>query len=538
MAALIGSLRGAIPGDAKPSTKQVDVAIHLMPDPSTSVPALEAATRNELKDRTYLTMDEAIKALAPLPGLIDSAKSHLAAHGFQNISFDPLRGAVTGTGGPPEAASAFRVDLRQGVRADGSAVHSYSGAVDLPDSLAGGSTSVTGLHQVASQARAPSSAPSSPPSLDYLPRAWPDDYKTIFSFPADVALGQTVGLLQLGTGGYFPEDLAGYCRTHKLEVPDVETFGATTDSWTATAAAAAWMFGKDQHIPQPDSILAPVWTLAASMQMQAVASLAPRARILLGFTEDNQGGAEGLCQLLVNALHARSVPTVVSINPGYLPESTLTKTDVAPVERLLSVYALMGITVCAASGDYGYDAALGNGPDPEYPATSTKTLGVGAAMYEVTPGGPVDLEVFRQHIASPVGQMASGGGYSSFFDRPRYQSGFVSGEKAGSPDVSGPGMTQNGLEIQAARTLGATGGTACASAVWASIIACMNLHLPHQAGFITPLLYNRRVAGTFLDVRAGNNNLSGNGPYAAATGWDPCTGLGLPYATRLLAALK
>jgi kumamolisin len=41
------------------------------------------------------------------------------------------------------------------------------------------------------------------------------------------------------------------------------------------------------------------------------------------------------------------------------------------------------------------------------------------------------------------------------------------------------------------------------------------------------------VARGFRDITAGDN-----GAYRAGTGWDPCTGLGVPVGTDLLAVLS
>jgi kumamolisin len=52
-------------------------------------------------------------------------------------------------------------------------------------------------------------------------------------------------------------------------------------------------------------------------------------------------------------------------------------------------------------------------------------------------------------------------------------------------------------------------------------------------GWLNPLLYGPVAgAGAFRDITAGNN-----GAYAAAAGWDACTGWGTPVGSKLLTAL-
>ncbi len=52
-------------------------------------------------------------------------------------------------------------------------------------------------------------------------------------------------------------------------------------------------------------------------------------------------------------------------------------------------------------------------------------------------------------------------------------------------------------------------------------------------GFVGPRLYALLGSGAFRDITSGNN-----GSYSAGPGWDACTGLGSPDATRLLDGLR
>jgi kumamolisin len=60
--------------------------------------------------------------------------------------------------------------------------------------------------------------------------------------------------------------------------------------------------------------------------------------------------------------------------------------------------------------------------------------------------------------------------------------------------------------------------------------------LGHPLGLLQPALYTAaaKTTGTppLHDITSGDN-----GAYHAAVGWDPCTGLGSPDGTALLAAL-
>ena len=76
------------------------------------------------------------------------------------------------------------------------------------------------------------------------------------------------------------------------------------------------------------------------------------------------------------------------------------------------------------------------------------------------------------------------------------------------------------------------GGTSAVAPLWAGLIALLNQALGRSAGFLQPQLYTSTVEAGFNDITQGDN-----GSYQAASGWDPCTGLGSPNGTQILQAL-
>jgi kumamolisin len=59
-----------------------------------------------------------------------------------------------------------------------------------------------------------------------------------------------------------------------------------------------------------------------------------------------------------------------------------------------------------------------------------------------------------------------------------------------------------------------------------------NQQLKTQVGFIQPAIYAAKAASAFNDITVGNN-----GAFSAGPGWDACTGLGSPIASRLIPLL-
>jgi kumamolisin len=74
------------------------------------------------------------------------------------------------------------------------------------------------------------------------------------------------------------------------------------------------------------------------------------------------------------------------------------------------------------------------------------------------------------------------------------------------------------------------GGTSAVAPLWAALIARVNEKTGKHAGFANPKLYK---FGMQRDITSGNN-----GDYAAAVGWDACTGLGSPDGAKVLTALQ
>jgi kumamolisin len=70
------------------------------------------------------------------------------------------------------------------------------------------------------------------------------------------------------------------------------------------------------------------------------------------------------------------------------------------------------------------------------------------------------------------------------------------------------------------------GGTSAVAPMWAGLLARIGGSLGH----VNPKLY---AHGRQRDITAG-----ANGAYAAAAGWDACTGLGSPDGAQVVAALS
>ncbi len=147
--------------------------------------------------------------------------------------------------------------------------------------------------------------------------------------------------------------------------------------------------------------------------------------------------------------------------------------------------------------------------------------------------------------------IGSCGGISSFYSIPSYQSNINMTIPQGSqtarniPDVALTAddvlvIADGGIEMPG------TGGTSCASPLWAGFTALANQQAAINGrapiGFVNPALYaigtGPNYANCFHDTTTGANtwSLSPN-LFSAVPGYDLCTGLGTPNGTNLINAL-
>jgi hypothetical protein len=238
-----------------------------------------------------------------------------------------------------------------------------------------------------------------------------------------------------------------------------------------------------------------------------------------------------------------------------------------------------GMTWLGASGDSGAadcdssnnsEAALGLAV--EFPASIPEVTGVGGTEFNEGIGtywsgtNGADLGSALGHISEmawndtpQAGQLcASGGGPSSFFSKPSWQTG--TGVPAdGMRDVPDVSLTASPVHDpynvftidpstgQSIETV--VGGTSASAPVFAGIVALLNQSLAQAgqgtAGNINPELYALAGRpGVFHDITTGNNTVpcsigpncgSGSYGYLAGPGYDLVTGLGSVDAYEMVA---
>ncbi len=194
--------------------------------------------------------------------------------------------------------------------------------------------------------------------------------------------------------------------------------------------------------------------------------------------------------------------------------------------------AAKGITFSASSGDSGSNECSGS-LGVSAPAGGPYFVSVGAVNFTDNSSGTLTSITAGSDSSNGF---KSGGGVSTVFALPSYQSGVSGTNSSGrnQPDVSLPGV---GVAVYAAGQGGwmKVDGTSWSSPEFVAFMAEVNQLRNTHYGFVDPNLYTvfKNSAYTdYTDVTSGNN-----GAYNAVAGYDLVTGIGAPKAWSLANAL-
>jgi subtilase family serine protease len=345
----------------------------------------------------------------------------------------------------------------------------------------------------------------------------PPQVAELYDFPPQTdGSGQCIGIIELG-GGYVAADVDVYFKTIGVPAPkivDVPVAG-----------------GENRPL------INPVVDSEICIDLEVAGSIAPGAKLACYFAPCT---CLGFIDAINSAIHDReNRPSVLSISWSLSEAAWLySPMVVGAFEEALKDAAMLGITVCCASGDYGATSEIHDGRAwVDYPSSSPYILSCGGtALYAG------DEQAFAETAWNTLaiqGQ-ATGGGISEFFALPEWQKdagvppsiNFGGRIGRGVPDVAAVSDPLTGYFVRVDGTNTVMAGTSSAAPLWCGLLARISQRLGTRLGYINPLLYQIAKQGVFRDIVIGNN-----GGYSAGPGWDACTGLGRPIGSRLLEAL-
>jgi kumamolisin len=425
-------------------------------------------------------------------------------HGLAAVEQHAGRRSIVLSGTVAQFNAAFGVDL-QHFDYDGGSYRGRTGPVHLPAELQGVVEAVLGLDN----------RPAAKPHFRRRAAAGTDTSFTplqvadLYNFPAGTGAGQCIGLIELG-GGYRTKDLATYFSESGVSpAPKVTAVSVDHAKNHATGSGN----GPDGEV---------------MLDIEVAGSIAPGAHIAVYFAPNTDAG---FLDAVTTAVHdTTNKPSVISISWGG-PESTWTAQSTAAFDSAFQAAAALGITILVAAGDNGSSDGVTDGANHvDFPASSPHATACGGTRIATSGTAITEETVWNDGATGGAG----GGGISTVFPVPTWQSGLSATGTAGTqaltmrgvPDIAGDADPQSGYDVRVDGQETVIGGTSAVAPLWAGMIARINALQGTQAGLINPTLYANPTA--LNDITTGNN-----GAFSAAPGWDACTGLGSPIGNAI-----
>jgi kumamolisin len=498
-----------------PPGERVEVTVVVRPR-ATEPNALDLLSAQPPVERSYLTRRAYERAMGADPADLHRVAAFAAEQGLEVLWTDSARRSVAIAGTVAQMNAAFRTKLAYYESPIGS-YRGRTGPVQVPAELADVVEAVLGLDD------RPQSSPHFrvlPPGSDEANQLagstsfTPAEIARLYDFPAGLdGGGQKIALIELG-GGYKLADLKAYFARLGIKQPKV----------TAVSVDGA----KNQPTGDPGSADGEV-----ALDIEIVGAIAPGAQILVYFAPNTD---RGFLDAIATAIHDRRGPSAISISWG-APEAQWTMQAMTQFDQAFQSAAMLGITVCCASGDNGSsDGVNDNRAHVDFPASSPHVVACGGTRVEVKDGAISNEVVWN---AGATGG-ATGGGISDVFPPPSWQSkakvppstnpGHRQGR--GVPDVAADADPATGYQVRVDGTDAVFGGTSAVAPLLAALVARINQGLGTPTGFLNSVFYGASGRTAFHDITKG-----ANGAYKAAKGWDPCTGLGSPDGAKLLELL-
>lgn len=499
----------------------------------------------------YLTPQEYSARFGPSQQSVDQVVKYLESHGLRVNSIATGKQSITATGSNAQLSSAFATDLA--VYQDAKLGGTFVGAADaakLPSSVASLVTNVAGL----TDQKKPLSASS---RQNPKGAAQPGSQKT--AKPKSTDQGSGVN------GGFTPTELNKAYNTASITGGN-QGAGTTVAvvSFSGHKASNPLAYDKQYGITAPAVQNVNVDGGPGSdvsgqgevdLDIEVLHAIAPQATILNYQAPNTDTSDLDLYTAIVNDNKA----SIITSSWG-LPEILAGASHVNALSNIFKQAAAQGITVFSAAGDHGASDDWPNKKDKtltvDSPSSDPNVTGVGGTRLYVdsTSGAWASESVWNDYVQNNDSwRGASGGGVSSIFARPSWQTGqgVNLNQKRQVPDISSAAaefqystysenVDENNVDHGGAWF--ASAGTSAAAPLNAGFLALTSAKGGGtKFGNINPLIYQIAAndKSAFHDVTTGTNSIVGNSAaYPATVGFDKATGWGSPvfpnFSTGLL----
>jgi kumamolisin len=515
--------------DAVPATSQQLVVVTFYPSsPSFFVPPPLGAhplTVAEIADRYGLS-----------PAAYASAEGYFESMGLAVVHSEPDRLALTLGGSPTAIGRAFGTGLDSGTY-EGRAVTFPESAPSLPTTLESSVAAVTGLSSGFDTFSMPVGLPdltgASGPAQgsDLITPAIAREIYALSSLynvsgSGRYAKGQGIALLLWGYG-YDPNDVATFfADDYPSNFPTVRYDAYPVDGAPSPSVNAP---GDPSKAPQE-----------LTLDMEWSGSMAPGATLHAVYAPDGPASDDYSPNdaAMTDAFHTAvtGIPGVAVVSMSFGTPENASQSLAAGWTTDIALAAQEGITLLAATGDFGGDAAANcqGGASVNFPANSPDVLAVGGT-------DPTLARNLLGQVTGLAGESAwsgSGGGFSNLNAAPSWQevgsaaAPISANGHRGLPDVSAA-AAYNYLYYDGSN--GVAAGTSFATPLWAGLVTEMDALYGGKLGFVTPRLYQIGASQEtgkdpfgLADITSGSTCIG-----SATRGWDTETGWGSPRALLL-----
>ncbi len=579
---------------------RVNVRVYLAP--RGGIAALRAAltavsTPGSASYRHFLTPAQYRARYEPTAAAVAAVSAWLRSAGLRITGVEASHRYVSAGGSVAAAERAFGAKLNI-YRHAGTLVRAPSSNARVPADVAGSVLGVTGLSTAPEFSR-PQIGP--PPAGFRNARPCSKSYGTI---PATVQADGTTPLpgfqgkvRDYAVCGYTPRQYRGAYGVSATGLTGkgqtigiVDAFAAGTilkDANTYARRQGDQPFGKGQftqNMPRtfhlhPTQCQTPAdWAGEETLDVEAAHGMATKAHVIY---YGAQSCLNRDLQFALGRVDDQNKVSVVSNSYGG-PTVGETAGDIAAWEQVILQGEMQGITFLFSSGDNGDWQALLGFKDTDYPASDPFVTAVGGTSTAI---GAKDQLLWQTGwgthkfslsadgkswtpIAADPFLYGAGGGFSSVFARPSYQTGVVHGGSGRAyPDVALDADPTTGMLVGETQIFPKgvkydeyrIGGTSLASPLMAGVVADTAQHASSRLGFLNIAIYKLAAAhiGAFTDVTpvAGANvrpdfangvdkfngylysirTFDQDSSLSTAPGWDDVTGVGTPNSVFLTA---
>jgi kumamolisin len=348
----------------------------------------------------------------------------------------------------------------------------------------------------------------------------PADIVKAYGIPSSVnGSGQTLALFELD--GYDPTDITAYEKQFNL--PNIALQNVLLDGATGVPGDGA---------------------IEVVLDIEMMVGLAPQASKIVVYEGPNS--SQGLIDTYAK-IASDNTAQQISSSWGEA-ETQAAASDMQSENTIFKQMVAQGQTLYSAAGDAGAEDD-GSALSVDDPSGQPNVVAVGGTMLTIGTDGSFQSEVVWNELAQGYG--AGGGGISTVWSIPSWQTNAIAGDKQASktmrnvPDVTLNADPVTGYGIYQGGQWQVVGGTSAAAPLWAAFNALVNQQRATNnlsaLGFAAPALYaigeGKAYATGFYDITSGTNG-TGTASYSAVKGFDNASGWGSFKGAGLLQQLS